>query len=126
MASARERNSIGKTSASFFSASQRQIFRRRILAWYATHKRDLPWRLSRDPYRVWISEIMLQQTQVATVGDYFARFLSAFPDIRKLAAADETDVLRQWEGLGYYRRARQLHAAAQQIVARHGGRFPSE
>jgi A/G-specific adenine glycosylase len=110
----------------FLSASQRQVLRRRLLAWYATHKRDLPWRQSRDPYRVWISEVMLQQTQVATVADYFARFVDAFPDIHHLAAADEVDVLRVWEGLGYYRRARQLHAAAKKIVAEHDGKFPAE
>src|SRR5262245_59204395 len=89
--------------ATFFSASQRQQLRRRLLAWYAAHKRDLPWRQSQDPYRVWISEVMLQQTQVATVADYFARFVSKFPNVRQLAAADEVDVLRMWEGLGYYR-----------------------
>ncbi|HMC10806.1 MAG TPA: A/G-specific adenine glycosylase, partial [Pirellulaceae bacterium] len=96
----------------------------RLLAWYALHKRDLPWRQSGDPYRVWISEIMLQQTQVATVSDYFDRFMRTFPDVHSLAAAEETDVLRLWEGLGYYRRARQLHAAAKKIVVEYGGNFP--
>lgn len=110
----------------FFSSAQKQSLRRRLLAWYAKHARDLPWRESRDPYRVWVSEIMLQQTQVATVRDYFARFVKAFPTVQKLAAADETDVLRLWEGLGYYRRARQLHAAAQQLVSDHRGEFPQE
>jgi A/G-specific adenine glycosylase len=95
------------------------------LAWYADKARDLPWRRSRDPYRVWVSEIMLQQTQVATVRDYFERFIAAFPDVWRLAAADERHVLRLWEGLGYYRRARQLHAAAKTVVAVHGGQFPS-
>jgi A/G-specific adenine glycosylase len=95
-----------------------------LLAWYAGHARDLPWRRSRDPYQVWVSEIMLQQTQAATVGPYFQRFVAAFPSIAALAAADEQLVLRHWEGLGYYRRARQLHAAARQIAAEHGGRFP--
>jgi A/G-specific adenine glycosylase len=104
--------------------AQKQSLRRRLLAWYAKNARELPWRQSRDPYRVWISEIMLQQTQVATVRDYFTRFIRAFPNVRRLAAADEQQVLRQWEGLGYYRRARQLHAAAQRIVREHGGRFP--
>src|SRR5262245_36439515 len=108
---ARERKQLDE-EPSFFTAAQRKALRRRLLTWYAAHKRDLPWRRSRDPYRVWISEIMLQQTQVATVRDYFERFVRAFPDVRSLAAADETDVLRLWEGLGYYRRARQLHAAA--------------
>jgi len=101
-------------------------FRQRLLRWYAKHKRDLPWRRSKDPYRVWLSEIMLQQTQVETVKPYFERFLKAFPNVKKLAAADEQEVLRLWEGLGYYRRARQLHAAARQVVAEFGGRFPDD
>jgi A/G-specific adenine glycosylase len=96
----------------------------RLLAWYACSRRDLPWRRSRDPYRVWVSEIMLQQTQVATVVPYFERFLARFPDVQALAAADEHQLLRQWEGLGYYRRARQMHLAARRIVSQHGGEFP--
>src|SRR5262249_7183736 len=108
---ARDRKLKTDHAAPFFSAPQRQILRRRLLAWYAAHKRNLPWRHTSDPYRVWVSEIMLQQTQVTTVVDYFDRFTRAFPDVRKLAAAEEMDVLRLWEGLGYYRRARQLHAA---------------
>src|SRR3954447_22153829 len=123
---ATDRKSIEDEAISFFSTSQRQTLRRRLLAWYAAHKRDLPWRRSRDPYRVWISEIMLQQTQVATVRDYFERFIRTFPDIGSLSAAEETDVLRQWEGLGYYRRARQLHAAAKKVVEVFGGHFPNE
>jgi A/G-specific adenine glycosylase len=122
---ATERKSLSNES-SFFTASQRQTLRRRLLAWYAAHKRDLPWRRSRDPYRVWISEIMLQQTQVATVSDYFDRFIRTFPDIVSLSAANEIDILRQWEGLGYYRRARQLHAAAKKVVEVFGGDIPSE
>jgi A/G-specific adenine glycosylase len=110
----------------FFSSAQKQSLRRRLLAWYAKHARDLPWRKSRDPYCVWVSEIMLQQTQVATVRDYFARFVKAFPTVEKLAAAHETDVLRLWEGLGYYRRARQMHAAAKQVVNELDGDFPQE
>jgi A/G-specific adenine glycosylase len=86
----------------------------------------LPWRRNRDPYAVWVSEIMLQQTTVATVTGYFDRFLAAFPTVEALAAADEHDVLRLWEGLGYYRRARQLHRAAKIVVAEHGGKFPSD
>ena len=92
--------------------------------WFARVGRDLPWRRSRDPYRVWVSEIMLQQTQVDRVKDYFARFVAAFPDVHALAAAPEDRVLKLWEGLGYYRRARHLHAAAKRIVADHGGAFP--
>jgi A/G-specific adenine glycosylase len=99
--------------------------RRRLIAWYRRHRRDLPWRRTRDPYCVWISEIMLQQTQVATVIPYYQRFLARFPDVNSLAVADEHEVLRHWEGLGYYRRARQLHRAARQIAADHGGIFPS-
>ena len=97
-----------------------------LLRWFARHQRDLPWRHSRDPYAVWVSEAMLQQTQVATVVPYFERFLAAFPTIAALAAADEQAVLRLWEGLGYYRRARHLHQAARRIVAEHGGVFPSD
>jgi len=104
----------------------KQRFRRRLLAWYAKHARDLPWRKSSNPYRVWVSEVMLQQTQVETVKAYFQRFMKAFPTIKKLAAADEQEVLRLWEGLGYYRRARGLHAAAQQIMDEHQGRFPRD
>ena len=100
--------------------------RRRLLAWYDRHARQLPWRRSRDPYRVWLSEIMLQQTQVETVKAYFERFVKALPTIEALAQADEHEVLRLWEGLGYYRRARQLHRAARIIVAEHGGRFPRD
>lgn len=109
---------------SFLDAKWRQSFRRRLLKWYRANARDLPWRNTHDPYRIWISEIMLQQTQVETVKPYYGRFLKTFPNVRKLAAAKETQVLRLWEGLGYYRRARQLHAAAKQIVAEHKGKFP--
>jgi A/G-specific adenine glycosylase len=108
------------------SADWRRTFRRRLLAWYRRHARDLPWRRTRDPYAVWVSEIMLQQTQVATVESYFPRFLSAFPTVQALAAASEDDVLRLWEGLGYYRRARQMHAAARRIVSDFAGHFPRE
>jgi len=96
-----------------------------LLAWYRRAGRDLPWRRSRDPYRVWLSEVMLQQTQVDRVRDYFRRFVERFPTVSALAAAAEAEVLRAWEGLGYYRRARQLHAAARLVVDRHGGIFPT-
>jgi A/G-specific adenine glycosylase len=98
--------------------------RERLVAWYEHDHRDLPWRASRDPYRVLVSELMLVQTTVAAVVPFYTRFLTRFPDVRALAAADETEVLKLWEGLGYYRRARQLHAAARTIVAHHGGAFP--
>jgi A/G-specific adenine glycosylase len=104
----------------------KRSFRGSILRWYRRHARDLPWRASGDPYRVWVSEIMLQQTQVATVTPYFTRFIQAFPTVEDLARAAEQDVLRLWEGLGYYRRARQLHEAARRIMKEHGGRFPQD
>ena len=97
----------------------------RVVRWQARHGRNsLPWQNTRDPYRVWLSEIMLQQTQVVTVMDYFARFLSRFPDVRSLAVATQDDVLGLWSGLGYYSRARNLHACARQVVEVHGGDFP--
>src|SRR6202011_646101 len=95
---------------------------RRLLPWFDRHRRDLPWRRDRDPYRIWVSEVMLQQTQAATVVPYFERFLQSFPTLADLAAADEQAVLRLWEGLGYYRRARHLHAAAVALAAAHGGK----
>jgi A/G-specific adenine glycosylase len=100
-------------------------FRKQLLAWFRQSQRDLPWRRTRDPYRVWLSEIMLQQTRVAAVVPYYQRFLERFPSLHALAAAPEEEVLRLWSGLGYYRRARNLQNAAQQIVAEHGGEFPS-
>ncbi|HQP71095.1 MAG TPA: hypothetical protein PLP90_00295, partial [Methanoculleus sp.] len=100
-------------------------FASRVVRWQRTHGRNsLPWQNTRDPYRVWLSEIMLQQTQVATVLDYYARFLARFPDVAALAAAGLDDVLALWSGLGYYSRARNLHRCAQEVVALHGGRFP--
>jgi A/G-specific adenine glycosylase len=99
--------------------------RRRLTRWYARAKRDLPWRRTRDPYAVWVSEVMLQQTQVERVKEFFARFLRRFPTVDDLARAREAEVLKHWEGLGYYRRARQLHAAAKAVVADHDGAFPA-
>src|SRR5260370_6948656 len=98
--------------------------RRRILSWYRKQKGDLPWRQSRDPYRIWISEIMLQQTRVAAVIPYYERFLVRFPDVLALAAATEQELLAAWAGLGYYARARNLHAAAKKIQELGG--FPSD
>lgn len=115
-----------ETAFALPDAAWRRAFRRRLRAWYDRHARDLPWRRTPDPYAIWLSEIMLQQTQIATVAPYFARFLQAFPTIADLARADEHDVLRLWEGLGYYRRARQLHRAAQIIMREHDGHFPRE
>ncbi|MBI2480510.1 MAG: A/G-specific adenine glycosylase [Planctomycetia bacterium] len=107
-------------------SSWKQNLRRRILVWFQRNSRDLPWRRTRDPYHVWVSEIMLQQTQVVTVIPYFERFIARFPTVAALAAAHEDQVLRLWEGLGYYRRARQLHRAARVIVDEHGGVFPRD
>jgi A/G-specific adenine glycosylase len=101
-------------------------FAERVIRWQRSHGRSgLPWQETRDPYRVWLSEIMLQQTQVATVLAYYARFLERFPTVQALAAAPSEDVLALWSGLGYYARARNLHRCAQVVVAEHGGRFPS-
>ncbi|HUY90197.1 MAG TPA: A/G-specific adenine glycosylase, partial [Pirellulales bacterium] len=125
MSIAKEAHGAGLKSA-WPATAWKQSFRRRLLAWYRRNARDLAWRKSRDPFRIWVSEIMLQQTQVATVSGYFSRFLLAFPSVEALAAAPEEQVLRLWEGLGYYRRARQLHRAAQVIVAEHAGQFPRE
>lgn len=105
--------------------------RAKLLNWFDKNQRDLPWRHAadggaRDAYRVWVSEVMLQQTTVAAVVPYFNRFVAALPDVRALAAADEQQVLKLWEGLGYYRRARHLHAAAKALVAAHGGELPDD
>lgn len=102
------------------------MFTERLLDWFDTHKRDLPWRGVTDPYRIWISEVILQQTRVVQGMDYYRRFLETFPTCAALAAAPEAEVLKVWQGLGYYSRARNLHAAARQIVADHGGTFPSD
>src|SRR5688572_10138399 len=107
------------------SPAWRRSLARRMLAWFKKHARDLPWRRTRDLYAIWLSEIMLQQTQVGTVIPYWERFLARFPDVASLAAAEEREVLRLWEGLGYYRRARQLHAAAGRIALEHQGKFPT-
>ncbi len=102
-------------------------FADRLVRWQRDHGRqDLPWQGTRDPYRVWLSEIMLQQTQVSVVIGYYARFLERFPDVRALAEADLDDVLPLWAGLGYYARARNLHACARAVVEQHGGAFPRE
>lgn len=99
-------------------------FRRKLLAWFDENARDLPWRQTRDPYAIWVSETMLQQTRVAVVIHYYNRFIQKFPTLSALARADEADVLAQWSGLGYYRRARSLHEAARAIMAEHEGQIP--
>jgi A/G-specific adenine glycosylase len=98
--------------------------RRALLRWYRQHRRELPWRSSSDPYAIWVSEIMLQQTQVTTVVPYYERFLERFPNVAALAAADEEEVLARWSGLGYYRRAKSLHRGAQLVVSEFGGQLP--
>jgi len=99
--------------------------RKQLLGWFREFQRDLPWRRTNDPYRIWLSEIMLQQTRVAAVIPFYERFLRRFPDVHSLAAAPQEEVMRLWSGLGYYRRARNLQKAAQQVVAQHGGKFPA-
>jgi A/G-specific adenine glycosylase len=102
------------------------VLRQSLLTWYARNGRDLPWRRSRNPYFIWVSEIMLQQTQVKTVISYYERWLEQFPTIASLAAADQQQVLKVWQGLGYYARARNLHQAAQAIAQHYDGQFPTE
>ena len=105
-------------------AAQRTDLTARLLAWYAEHRRDLPWRRTGDPYHIWVAEVMLQQTQVTTVIPYYERFLARFPTIETLSTADLDAVLKLWEGLGYYARARHLHAAARQVVSEFQGQIP--
>lgn len=95
-----------------------------LLSWFAREGRDLPWRRTRDPYRIWLSEVILQQTRVAQGLEYYLRFTERFPDIAALATTPEDEVLKLWQGLGYYSRARNLHAAARQVMSRFGGVFP--
>jgi A/G-specific adenine glycosylase len=109
----------------WLSPPSRQKLRRQLLAWYGENARKLPWRADRDPYRVWLSEIMLQQTRVAAVIEHYQEFLRRFPAVEKLAAARGASVLAAWSGLGYYRRARMLHAAAKVVVREHAGKFPA-
>src|SRR5688500_2339668 len=96
-----------------------------LIDWYDRVARDLPWRRTRDPYAIWVSEIMLQQTRVDTVVRYYDRFLERFPSARALAAASEDEVMAAWSGLGYYRRARNLHSGVREVVARYGGHVPA-
>jgi A/G-specific adenine glycosylase len=105
-------------------AKNSPAFRRALLTWYDEHRRDLPWRKTRDPYAIWISEIMLQQTRVAAVLDHYRIFLERFPNVEALATATEDSVLAIWSGLGYYRRARMMHRCAKELVENHDGRFP--
>jgi A/G-specific adenine glycosylase len=108
------------------TTAEQRWFAEQLLAWYRKAQRDLPWRRIRDPYAIWVSEIMLQQTQVATVLGYYERWLRRFPTLQALATAPEGDVLHAWQGLGYYSRARNLQRAAQQVVSEHGGVIPRD
>ncbi|WP_235034415.1 A/G-specific adenine glycosylase [Roseiconus lacunae] len=108
------------------ASSWRRDVRRRLFAWFEDHARVLPWRSEPTPYRVWVSEIMLQQTQVATVLPYYERWMRQYPTVVDLANADEADLMRIWEGLGYYRRVRSMHAAAKRVVQEHEGKFPTD
>lgn len=107
-------------------AFQKKNFQEKLLAWYNAAKRDLPWRRTKDPYKILVSEIMLQQTQVDTVIPYYERWLKRFPDFKTLAAAKEPEVLKFWQGLGYYRRAKMLHRNAQEVSVKYGGILPRE
>jgi A/G-specific adenine glycosylase len=107
-----------------WTTTVRRSFQRRLLDWYDGNRRELPWRETKDAYRVWVSEIMLQQTRVGAVLDHYRRFLERFPTVESLARAREQSVLAQWSGLGYYRRARNMHACAKMVVAEYGGKFP--
>src|SRR5450432_768262 len=113
-----------RLAASPITKTALPAFRRALLRWYDQHRRDLPWRKTHDPYRIWLSEIMLQQTRVAAVLDHYRIFLERFPNVQALTAASEDDVLAAWSGLGYYRRARMMHRCAQELVRENGGRFP--
>jgi len=119
-----ERSALDVRSQTVRSPDHLAVFRRSLVRWYHDHDRDLPWRRTRDPYAILVSEFMLQQTQVATVIPYYHKWLRRFPDFGSLARASENEVLRAWQGLGYYARARNLHATAKTVISRHGGNFP--
>jgi A/G-specific adenine glycosylase len=120
------RSSILHPPSSILNSPSSILHPRSLLRWFAAQQRDLPWRRDRDPYRIWVSEVMLQQTQVATVVPYFERFMATWPTLADLARAEEQAVLRLWEGLGYYRRARHLHQAARRLMTEHGGTLPDD
>jgi A/G-specific adenine glycosylase len=109
-----------------YSEEKKQYFSHELLNWYSKHKRDLPWRRSKNPYHIWISEVMLQQTRVETVIPYYHRFIEQFPTVQALAEAPEDHVLKAWEGLGYYSRARNLQSAVREVHERYGGEVPSK
>ncbi len=117
---------MAANAETILDSGRTEELRHALLAWYLDHRRDMPWRRTRDPYAVWISEIMLQQTRVDQVRPYYDRFMNRFPTVDDLGKAQLEDVLKIWEGLGYYARARNLHRAARQVVAQHGGRIPDD
>lgn len=115
---------MGRDDLAAMDENQSKSLTTRLLAWYGSHQRDLPWRQTQDPYHIWVAEVMLQQTPVATVIPYYRRFLARFPTLEALASATVGEVLKLWEGLGYYARARHLHAAARKVVSEFEGRLP--
>jgi A/G-specific adenine glycosylase len=119
-------SAAGTRAAGPATPRARAALRRRLLAWYRRHRRPMPWRGIRDPYRIWVSEVMLQQTQVATARPFYQRFIARFPTLRALSRATEAAVLASWAGLGYYRRARNLREAARIVVREHAGRLPDD
>jgi len=123
-ATTKEKQNPCENTARMLPRRELAAFRKQLLGWFRQYQRDLPWRRTKDPYRIWLSEIMLQQTRVAAVIPYYERFLERFPDVHALASAPQEEVLRLWSGLGYYSRARNLQRAAQEIVAKHEGNFP--
>jgi A/G-specific adenine glycosylase len=122
----KRKTNLCENTARMLRGRELTAFRKNLLGWFRQYRRDLPWRRTKDSYRIWLSEIMLQQTRVAAVIPYYTRFLVRFPDVHALAAAPQEEVLRLWSGLGYYSRARNLQHAAQEIVAKHGGVFPRD
>jgi A/G-specific adenine glycosylase len=117
---------VRECACTMLNGRELATFRKQLLGWFRQFRRDLPWRRTKDPYCIWLSEIMLQQTRVAAAIPYYERFLQRFPDVHALAAAPQEEVLRLWSGLGYYSRARNLQKAGQQVVAKHAGQFPRQ
>src|SRR5207253_6262478 len=118
-------STVRECASTMLNGRELAAFRKQLLGWFRQFQRDLPWRRTTDPYRIWLSEIMLQQTRVAAVIPHYVRFLERFPDVHALAAAPQEQVLRLWSGLGYYSRARNLQKAAKEIVTKHSGEFPT-
>ena len=115
-----------KDSRDFLSREQQDQFVKLLLNWWDQNRNDLPWRRTRDPYAIWVAEIMLQQTQITTVIPYYERWMGRFPTVEELAKSSLDEVLKFWQGLGYYSRARNLHAASQQVMEVYDGRIPQQ